>query len=341
MPRPVTAPALEQVKTWAREIEPALAVPDTAEAIRDWQPRLKEEMREVLTIRPGAFEQPTVEEFETFEHGNLNVRRVLIEPPDEAAWEAVILEPKGIDNPRPGLVCCHGHLPGGMSSMIGLVIDEPGGEESLQLCRSDYALRLAERGFVTISMHFPGFGSRRDDDSDTPSDLMVNTHLRLGRTYIGWCTENAITAMSALVDWPTVDAERVGSVGFSMGATVAQFHALFDTRVRAAVISGKFGQANRRLANASAGGPVGLAPGMASLIESKDNLSALVPLPLFVNQEVRHDLEESKSDLAHLHRTYELLGAAAMLNVNYDQPDPPDHRFIGEMAYQWMEDLFQ
>lgn len=208
------------------------------------------------------------------------------------------------------------------------------------MCRSDYALKLAERGFVTISMHFPGFGTRKDDDSGTPSDLMVNTHLRLGRTYMGWCTENAIAAMSALIDWPTVDAERVGAVGFSMGASVAQYHALFDTRVKAAVISGKFGQANRRLANASAGGPVGLAPGMANQIESKDNLSALVPMPLFVNQEVRHDLEESMSDLADLHRTYELIDAAAMLKVNYDRPDPPEHRFIGEMAYQWMEDLF-
>ena len=81
MPKPALTPALEQVKAWAREIEPALAVPDTAAAIRAWQPRLRAEMRRVLTIRPNAYMQPGVEVFETSEHGGLNVHRILIEPP--------------------------------------------------------------------------------------------------------------------------------------------------------------------------------------------------------------------------------------------------------------------
>ena len=338
--KPVLASSLDQVKAWARTIQPALAVPNTEKAIEAWQPLVKATLKELITVRDETARLPQIDEFETFRRGDLTAHRLLITPPGELGWEAVILEPTGVTDKRPGWVCVHGHLKSGMSSVVGLVVDEPGGRESLDLCEGDYGLRLAERGYVTISFHCPGFGSRADDESGTPTDDMVLTHLRLGRTYLGWCVENAMSALSVLMDWPTVDPERVGAIGFSMGATVAQLHALVDDRVKAAVVSGKFGQANRRLAAGNPGGSVGLVPGVAGQVESADILLALAPRPLFVNQEVRRDPEQSRVDLAALHRTYELMRASDRLTVHYDEPDPPHHRFIGEKAYEWIKQVF-
>ena len=208
------------------------------------------------------------------------------------------------------------------------------------MCECDYAFQLARHGYVTMSFHCPGFGSRRDDESGTPSDPTVYTALRMGVPYLGWCVANGLSALSVLQEWLTVDPDRLGAVGFSMGATVAQYMAVDDDRIKATIVSGKFGQANRRLAEGKTGGGFGIVPGMPNQVESADIMSAIAPRHLFVNQEVRFDPDQSRADLAALHRTYDLLDVPDRLVVTYDEPDPPKHRFNGDAVYPWAERVF-
>lgn len=49
-----------------------------------------------------------------------------------------------------------------------------------------------------------------------------------------------VCAVNLLEEHPLVDPSRIGVVGFSYGATLALFLAAWDTRVRAAVVSGYF-----------------------------------------------------------------------------------------------------
>src|SRR6185312_380858 len=88
-----------------------------------------------------------------------------------------------------------------------------------------YALRLARRGFVTISPDYPRFGELQAYDPYSAgyiSSTMNGVH-------------NHMVAVTVLTSLPNVRQDRIGSIGHSLGGSNSLFLAAFDTRVVAAV----------------------------------------------------------------------------------------------------------
>jgi len=90
-----------------------------------------------------------------------------------------------------------------------------------------YALELAERGYVVIVPDYPGFGEltgyRFEDDRHESGTIKgVWNHLR---------------CVDLLVSLPEVDAKRIGVIGHSLGGHNALFAAVFDERLAATVSS--------------------------------------------------------------------------------------------------------
>ena len=163
--------ASNQISKWAGTLKPALAVPNEPEAVRGWCPRARAKFRELLAVDGLAALSAPQRPLSRERHGQIVLHRVAIELPNEDPWEAFILEPADVKPSRPAWLCLHGHVPGGASSVTGLLVDSPGGKESLERFEDDYALQLANRGYVTLAFDFPGFAAR--GDQSLPSTEMI------------------------------------------------------------------------------------------------------------------------------------------------------------------------
>jgi hypothetical protein len=94
-----------------------------------------------------------------------------------------------------------------------------------------YAEALARRGIAALCIDTWNFGERR---GRTESELFKELLWR-GQVLWGLMVYDTLKATDYLASRPDVDAERLGSMGLSMGSTMAWWHAALDERVVACV----------------------------------------------------------------------------------------------------------
>ena len=94
-----------------------------------------------------------------------------------------------------------------------------------------YAKTLTSLGYVALSIDHWVFGERSHDTEDDTFKKM----LWEGRVLWGMMVYDSLRAMDWLVTRPDVDPQRVGTLGMSMGSTMAWWLAALDERVRVTV----------------------------------------------------------------------------------------------------------
>lgn len=90
-----------------------------------------------------------------------------------------------------------------------------------------YALELAQRGYVVVAPDYPSFGQYADYDFD--SDRYVSGTMK--------GIFNHRRCVDLLTQLKFVDADRIGAIGHSLGGHNAIFLGVFDERVKAIVSS--------------------------------------------------------------------------------------------------------
>ena len=328
--------ASEQVSKWAADLEPALAIPCKEEKISAWYPQVRAKLREVLALPTCGIADVQSRILQRQSYGKITLYRVSVQSHDEEHFEAYIIEPADIVDLRPAWLCLHGNIAGGASSVTGLLAEAIGGRESLQRFEGDYARRLAELGYVTLSFDFPGFAAR--GTKGVPTTAMILRAMLLGKSYFGWCIANAMSALSLLRRWPTVRADRIGVTGFSMGGTLAAMLTAVDSRISAAAVSGRFPSWRERLAHGGMDSAIACLPGLLRYLDIPDILALAAPRPLFISQEVRNDFEKAHRLLAPVRSAYKNFDATERLTEYYD--DTPNHRFVGKPLYHWIQGMW-
>jgi len=138
---------------------------------------------------------------------------------------AYFTRPHQIDEPAPAVLYNHAH---GGDYVLGK--DEfLRGRSALQ--DPPYADVLARRGICGLCIDAWNFGERR---GRTESELFKEL-LWHGQVLWGLMIYDTLKATDYLVARPEVDAARIGSLGLSMGSTMAWWHAALDERVRVCV----------------------------------------------------------------------------------------------------------
>ena len=94
-----------------------------------------------------------------------------------------------------------------------------------------YAKALTDLGCVGLCIDHWVFGER----SHTTEQDMFKAMLWQGQVLWGMMVYDSIRALDWLVDRPSVDAARVGTLGISMGSTMAWWLAALDERVKVTV----------------------------------------------------------------------------------------------------------
>jgi acetyl esterase/lipase len=138
---------------------------------------------------------------------------------------AYFTRPLELDGPLPAVVYNHAH---GGDYVLGK--DEfLRGRAVLQA--PPYAEALARRGIGGLCIDTWNFGERR---GRTESELFKELLWR-GQVLWGLMVFDTLMATDYLVSRPEVDPARIGSMGLSMGSTMAWWHAALDERIIACV----------------------------------------------------------------------------------------------------------
>ena len=138
---------------------------------------------------------------------------------------AYFVKPGNATKPIPCILYNHAH---GGDYLLGkdeLLL----GRQSL--CAPPYAQALTSKGWGALCIDTWVFGERRGrSESEVFKEFLWN-----GQVLWGMMVYDNLRALDYLIERPDVDGERVGTIGLSMGSTMAWWTAALDPRVKVCV----------------------------------------------------------------------------------------------------------
>ncbi|NDD37091.1 MAG: alpha/beta fold hydrolase [Verrucomicrobia bacterium] len=194
-----------------------------AESSADWEPR-RRHIAAALERVMGPFPNPAkrvaldvkVQEEVKLEGGLLR-RKLTYQSDATDRVAAYLFLPEAAAKAKlPAVLCLHQTTKLGKAESAGLV-DNP----------KQYALHLAQRGYVTFAPDYPSFG-------DSKYDFDPRHGYASGTMKAIWDNVRAVDFLESL---PEVDAARLGVIGHSLGGHNAMFTAFFEPRLRVIVSS--------------------------------------------------------------------------------------------------------
>jgi cephalosporin-C deacetylase-like acetyl esterase len=218
---------------------------------------------------------------------------------------------------------------------------------------------LARKGYVVLAYDPFGQGERIEYPGSQPGQSVISgggtgEHEYAGRRLIllganfglfrAW---DGIRGIDYLLTRPEVDPERIGCCGQSGGATLTQFLAALDSRIRAAVVSEgnteNLAQADVEPPGSADDAEQNIVPALARGIDRADLLYAFAPKPLLVTVTL-HDaghtyspeyVASSRELVDEYKRAYALFDAADRVAL---QATTVSHGYVYEMrraTYAW------
>jgi dienelactone hydrolase len=203
----------------------SMPVSETDNAFSVYQERRREDLWSLLGDLPWQHEPAPPQIVRTEEHESYTLQRLVLDLNGIEPVPALLLIPKRLQRPAPGLLFIHWHA--GMYDL---------GKEQLLRGTSvqpAYAPVLAEMGVVTLAIDSWCFGERKHDtDGHRGEEDMFKLMLWRGQVLWGMMMFDEFRALSYLAGRQEVDPRRLGALGMSMGSTKAWWLAALDPRVR-------------------------------------------------------------------------------------------------------------
>jgi dienelactone hydrolase len=257
---------------------------------------------------------------------------------DPGDWvTAYLFIPNDLKGKAPAMLCLHQTIEIGKDEPAGL-----GGSTDL-----DYALELAERGYVTLAPDYWTFGDYRFKKYD-PYD-----HGYVSGTMKGiW---NHIRSVDLLQSLPEVDGDRIGCIGHSLGGHNTLWLGAFEPRIKVMVSSCGFNTMAGYAASKYGGGDLKnyaqrrYLPRVASLygndpkkvpFEWTEVLAALAPRPVFVNaplNDVNYEVQGVRDCIKAAMPVYEWMNAKDNLAVVYPNAEHSFPQDVRRAAYAFID----
>jgi dienelactone hydrolase len=204
---------------------PVAAASETGNSFSSYQKLRREALWGLLGDLPWQHEPAPPKVVHTEEHDQYTLQRLVMDLNGIEPVPALLLIPKRLQRPAPGILFIHWHA--GMYDL---------GKE--QLLRGTnvqpaYAPVLAEMGVVTLAIDSWCFGERQHDTNGRRGEEdAFKLMLWRGQVLWGMMMFDEFRALSYLAGREEVDPQRLGVSGMSMGSTKAWWLAALDPRVR-------------------------------------------------------------------------------------------------------------
>jgi dienelactone hydrolase len=200
---------------------------------KKWRKEFRQKLMKNLGPKPEAIPLE-VEVLERVQMPGYVREKIIFNPDPFSSIPAYVLIPDSASesNPRPAILCAHGHGVG-KDSLAGITPAE---------YQKQSAVALALQGYVTIAPDWRGFGERLDRDEwvRRPGRDGCNVaYLAYG--YFGYQMLNldisdAQRCLDYLQSLPYVDSKKLGCIGCSFGGTMTTYISAVDQRIKSAVI---------------------------------------------------------------------------------------------------------
>jgi dienelactone hydrolase len=216
------------------DIAPPFAAPSSKAAWERERPRIRAQLWQLLGRLPPRPKLPQVQVISREDRGDYVVEKFQFDNGAGATVPGYLLLPKGLSGRAPAVLFCHWH--GGEYEI---------GKEELFQARhmpEPPGPALARRGYVVLAIDTYCFGERNGRGPDGPAERGADGeasackfNLWVGRTLWGMIVRDDLMALDYLASRPEVDADRMGVMGMSMGATRAWWLMALDERIRTGV----------------------------------------------------------------------------------------------------------
>jgi dienelactone hydrolase len=201
---------------------------ETETAFSAYQQRRRADLWGLLGELPWQHEPAPPKLVSREEHDQYTLERLMLDLNGIEPVPALLLIPRKIKRPAPGLLYLHWHA--GMYNL---------GKEQLLKGTSvqpAYAPVLADMGVVTLAIDSWCFGERQHDtDGKRGEEDTFKLMLWRGQVLWGMMVFDEFRALSYLASRPEVDPQKIGVSGMSMGATKTWWLSALDPRVKMAI----------------------------------------------------------------------------------------------------------
>ena len=253
--------------------EPALAGLDSSSIadLPEWKTRGRLKLRELLGVELRDQAVP-VRLVRTEMVGRVIRETLIFEQEDGLDVPAFLLRPVDAP-PRPAVIVIPGHS-AGIVATAGIAPD----------FQHSNALRLAQAGYVVLTMEVRGFGYLSKLDNQQPAvdkSAYLGINLTEGLTPVGVTVRDAHAGINYLLSRPNVRSASVGVVGFSSGCVAAIFLAALDNRVHTTVASSCVSSQDASF-RFSLHDPYSAVPGISKWFDTCDILGLISPRPVQV-----------------------------------------------------------
>jgi dienelactone hydrolase len=213
---------------------PPFAAPASRGAWETQRPQIQKTLWQLLGDLPARPAKPKIQTISKEDRGSYLLEKFEFDNEAGAQVPGYLLLPKKASGKSPAILYCHWH--GGEY--------EIGKEELFQARHTPEAPgpALAARGYVVLGIDAYCFGERNGRGPGGPSEKgrdgemsASKFNLWVGRTLWGMIVRDDLIALDYLASRPEVDAQRIGVMGMSMGATRAWWLMALDERLKTAV----------------------------------------------------------------------------------------------------------
>ncbi len=297
-----------------------------------WQQRLRATLTELVGGFPERGKAPKAELLEKREFPTYTREKLVFESRPGLDVLAYALLPK-TTGPHAAMICVPGHGRG-VDDIVG--IDDHGRDRTDKAgYQHDYAIQAVEHGMAAIAIEPLGFGCRRDPAArkhgltQSSCQPAAGAALLLGQTMIGWRAFDVMRTIDWIETRRDLDANRVGCMGISGGGTCTMFSSAFDTRIRAAYVSGYLNTFRDSIFSLSHCID-NYVPGILNWAEQYDVAGLIAPRALFAEsgeQDRIFPVAAARESFAKVKRVYEVFGAADKIG---HEVHPEAHVFWGK-----------
>ncbi|MHA1715788.1 MAG: alpha/beta hydrolase family protein [Promethearchaeota archaeon] len=293
-----------------------------------WAKKVKSIVRELIAYEHEKVDMD-VEEGPQTEFNGVLLKKYYFRTGQYLKAPAILARPIKMDEPRPGIICVHGHNKGKINT-IGM---EPSSSNSY------FGIELALRGYVTLSLDQWGWGERAGYNNrreERFEEVFSLSALLLGETAIGNRCWEVSRGIDFLKGFDFV-SDKFAVIGHSGGGTTAAFSSVLDDRLDAAVVSGYFCSwkwsifAIRHCA-------CNHVPRIMKYVDIQDIMAARAPKPTFIvagDSDGIFPLSGVKHAYEVLKKAYELHSKSS--NLEIDIIPRTGHVFRGTYAYPWLD----
>ena len=285
---------------------------------REWRKTFRRKLVKDLGPKPEAIPLE-VEVLERTEMDGYTREKIIFNPDPFSSIPAYVLSPEGAgpDNPRPAVLCAHGHGVG-KDPLAGI------GEDY----QKQFAVELTRQGFVTIAPDWRTFGERKDRDEwvrrpgRDGCNLAYMAYGYFGHQLLQLDICDAQRCLDYLQSRPDVNGNRLGCMGCSFGGTMTTYVSALDQRIKAAVIVCYLSTLTDALNDRGRGNTCGsqFMFGLRGHGDISDVAGLIAPRPCMAqiaSDDTCFIAADAKSAFSHLEQIYAASGRSDNLELDY------------------------